>query len=98
MMKESIDHYIKDPDLLIELCRNVIDGVDGTPPNSNTSEKEAQLREIARAVEHLEKKEFQFRVVFEQKKRDLRQIWKFRFSLIRHYDISPKNSKLFSKN
>jgi hypothetical protein len=56
MMNECIDHYIKNPNLLIELCRNVIDGIDGTPPNSDTSEKEAQLREIARAVEQLEKK------------------------------------------
>lgn len=54
-MNQEIDHYIKDPNLLIELCRNVIDGIDSTSHNSNTSEKEAQLREIARAVEQLEK-------------------------------------------
>jgi len=55
-MNECIDPYIKDPNLLIELCRDVINGIDSTPCNSNTVEKEAQLREIARAVEQLEKK------------------------------------------
>lgn len=54
-MNQGIDHYIQDPNLLIELCWNVINGIDSTPHNSNTPEKEAQLREIARAVEQLEK-------------------------------------------
>jgi hypothetical protein len=55
MMNECIDPYIKDPNLLIELCRAVINGIDRTPNNSNTAEKDAQLREIDRAVKQLEK-------------------------------------------
>ena len=51
----DIDSFVKNPSLLIELCRNVIDRLDSGPDESKTSEKEAQLREIAKAVEKLEK-------------------------------------------
>ena len=56
-MSRNIDigRFIKDPGLLIELCREVIDRIDCAPDNAKTSEKEAQLREIAKAVEKLEK-------------------------------------------
>lgn len=54
-MSQDIDRFVKDPSLLIELCRDVIDRIDCTPDNAKTGEKEAQLREIAKAVEKLEK-------------------------------------------
>ena len=56
-MSRNIDicRFTKDPGLLIELCREVIDRIDSAPDNAKTSEKEAQLREIAKAVEKLEK-------------------------------------------
>ena len=54
-MNQDIDRFVKDLSLLIELCRDVIDRIDCGSTNSNSSEKEAQLREIAKAVEKLEK-------------------------------------------
>ncbi|HHD63604.1 MAG TPA: hypothetical protein ENK96_04420 [Desulfobulbaceae bacterium] len=54
-MNQDIDRFVKDPSLLIELCRDVIDRIDCGSNNSDTGEKEAQLREIAKAVEKLEK-------------------------------------------
>lgn len=56
-MSQDIDigRFVKDPSLLIELCREIIDRIECAPDNAKTSEKEAQLREIAKAVEKLEK-------------------------------------------
>ena len=51
----DIDRFVNDPGLLIELCREVIDRIDSGSDDPKTSEKEAQLREIAKAVEKLEK-------------------------------------------
>ena len=51
----DIGRFTKDPGLLIELFREVIDRIDCVPDDARTSEKEAQLREIAKAVEKLEK-------------------------------------------
>jgi hypothetical protein len=51
----DIDRFVKDPSLLIELCREVIDQIDSGSDDSKAVEKEAQLREIAKAVEKLEK-------------------------------------------
>jgi len=51
----DIDLFVKNPSLLIELCRDVIDRIISGPDNSKVGEKEAQLREIAKAVEKLEK-------------------------------------------
>jgi hypothetical protein len=51
----DIDRFIKDPSLLIELCRDVIDRIDSIPADPKTSEKQMQLREIGKAVEKLEK-------------------------------------------
>jgi len=51
----DIDRFVKDPSLLIELCHEVIDRLDGGSDDPKTREKEAQLREIAKAVEKLEK-------------------------------------------
>ena len=54
-MKQNIERFVKDPGLLIELCRDVIDRIDCTADETETKAKEAQLREIAKAVEQLEK-------------------------------------------
>ena len=54
-MNQDIDRFVKDPSLLIDLCRDVIDRIDCGSNNVDTGEKEAQLREIAKAVEKLEK-------------------------------------------
>jgi exonuclease VII small subunit len=51
----DIDRFVKDPNLLIELCRKVIDRMDSGTVDPKNGEKEAQLREIAKAVEKLEK-------------------------------------------
>ena len=51
----DIDRFVKDPSLLIELCHEVIDRLDSGPEDPKTREKEAQLREIAKAGEKLEK-------------------------------------------
>jgi hypothetical protein len=54
-MNRDIDCFVKDPRLLIELCRDVIDRIDCSPNDAKAREREAQLREIAKAVENLEK-------------------------------------------
>ncbi len=53
--RPDIDRLVKDPSLLIELCRSVVDELDSNTDDSNVSEREAQLREISKAVERLEK-------------------------------------------
>mgnify|MGYP006284200491 CR=1 FL=1 len=54
-MTQDIDHFVKDPSLLIELCRAVIDRIDCVADNADITEKVTQLREIAKAIEKLEK-------------------------------------------
>jgi len=51
----DIDRFVKDPSLLIELCREVVDRIDSGPDDPKAGEKEAQLLEIAKAVKKLEK-------------------------------------------
>ncbi len=51
----DIDRFVRDPSLLIELCREVIDRLDSGPGDPKAGEMEAQLREIAKAIEKLEK-------------------------------------------
>jgi len=51
----DIDRFVKDPSLLIELCRKVIERIDSGSDDRKAAEKEAQLREIAKAIEKLEK-------------------------------------------
>lgn len=49
------DRFVKDPGLLVELCREVIDELDSGASDSDVAEREAQLREIAKTIERLEK-------------------------------------------
>jgi outer membrane protein TolC len=51
----DIDRFVKDPSLLVELCREVIEHLDASSEDSAVAEQEAQLRAIAKAVEQLEK-------------------------------------------
>ena len=56
-MSDSVDiaPYVKDPSLLVDLCREVIDELDASNDDSDVGEREAQLREIAKTIERLEK-------------------------------------------
>ena len=49
------DRFVKNPGLLVELCREVIDELDSGACDSGVVEREAQLREIAKTIERLEK-------------------------------------------
>ena len=51
----DIDRFVKDPSILVELCREVIDQLDASSDDAAVAEQEAQLRAIAKAVEQLEK-------------------------------------------
>ena len=57
MSKEDhdIDRFVKDPVLLANLCREVIEQLDIDSDNADFGEQEAQLREISWAIERLEK-------------------------------------------
>ena len=56
-MSEStdIDRFVKDPSLLVDLCREVIDHLDASSEDTAVAEQETQLRAIAKAVDQLEK-------------------------------------------
>lgn len=51
----DIERFVKDPGLLIDLCREVIDEIVESPCSENNKEKEDQLRIIARTIEQLER-------------------------------------------
>jgi len=51
----DIDRFVKDPSMLVELCREVIDRLDASSEDTSVAEQEAQLRAIAKAVEQLER-------------------------------------------
>ena len=51
----DIDRFLKNPVLLIKLCREVIERIDGVPDKVKAAVKTTQLREIAKAVEKIEK-------------------------------------------
>jgi len=51
----GIERFAKDPNLLINLCREVIELIDGGTGGEAVTTMEAQLWEIARTVERLEK-------------------------------------------
>ncbi|MHB8252171.1 MAG: hypothetical protein ACYDEV_00370 [Acidiferrobacter sp.] len=52
---DAIDRFVKDPSLLVELCRDVIDQLDASSEEVAVAEQEVQLRAIAKAVEQIEK-------------------------------------------
>ncbi|MBK6323531.1 MAG: hypothetical protein IPF38_15595 [Burkholderiales bacterium] len=49
----EIARFVKDPSLLVELCREVIDQLDASSEDTAVAEQEAQLRAIAKAVGQL---------------------------------------------
>ena len=51
----EIGRFVKDPSLLVELCREVIDQLDASSEDTAVAEQEAQLHAIAKAVGQLEK-------------------------------------------
>jgi hypothetical protein len=53
--ENDVDRFVKDPSLLIELCREVIDRIDSGSDDPKAGEKEAQLRVIANAIDKLGK-------------------------------------------
>ncbi len=52
---EQIDRFVKDPSLLLATCRQVIDQLDAGSPDTMVRDQEAHLREIAGAIDRLEK-------------------------------------------
>jgi hypothetical protein len=51
----EVDRYVKDPSLLLELWQEVTDRLDAGSDNNDSAAMEAQLREIAKAIEKLDK-------------------------------------------
>lgn len=51
----NIDHFINDPGLLIDVFRDVINRLDASADDPEIGEKEAQLREISRTIDRLDK-------------------------------------------
>ena len=51
----DIDQFVKEPSLLVELCREVIRQLDASSEDIDVAEQEAQLRAVAKAIEQLEK-------------------------------------------
>lgn len=51
----SVGRFVKDPSLLVALCREVVEMIDGETDSEEAATMEAQLREIANTVERLEK-------------------------------------------
>lgn len=51
----GMERFVKDPKLLIELCRKVVEHLIPNSEHGSVAEKEAQLREISRSIERLEK-------------------------------------------
>lgn len=51
----EIDHFINDPNLLIKLCREVIDQLDTGSESAENIESQTQLREISRTINRLDK-------------------------------------------
>ena len=51
----DLTRFVKDPSLLVDLCREVIEQLDVGSDGADIGEREAQLREISRTIERLEK-------------------------------------------
>lgn len=51
----DVERFVKDPSLLAELCRDVIDQLDASSEQASIADQEAQLQAISKAVEQLVK-------------------------------------------
>lgn len=54
-MHDAIDRFVRDPSLLAELCREVVDQLDASADDTGIADQEAQLRAVAGAVAQLER-------------------------------------------
>lgn len=54
-MNDAHASSVKDPSLLVDLCRDVIDQLDASSEDTAIADQEAQLKAIAKAVDQLEK-------------------------------------------
>lgn len=52
---KNIERYVKNPSLLVDLCREIIEQLDSGDDNAEMDAMEAQLREISRTIDRLEK-------------------------------------------
>lgn len=52
----GVETYVRNPGLLVELILEVIDRLDSGQDEPSTSAMEAQLREISKAIDNLEKR------------------------------------------
>jgi hypothetical protein len=52
----EVERYVKNPDLLLKLLHDVIEFLESEDDQKETTAMEAQLREISKAMENLEKK------------------------------------------
>ena len=50
----DIERFIKDPSLLVELCRDVIEELDASTDYSDGAEREAQLREVSKTIDRMQ--------------------------------------------
>ena len=53
--RTDIDRFVKDPSLLMELCREVIEQIDSSAEDAGISDIQTQLSEISKTIERLEK-------------------------------------------
>jgi len=51
----DIDQFIKDPSLIVVICKKVVEHLYNDSKNIGAEEKEAKLREISRTIERLER-------------------------------------------
>ena len=51
----AVERFVQNPSLLVELCREMIERLDGGTENGDSGAMEVQLREIARAIDKLDK-------------------------------------------
>lgn len=51
----DVERYVEKPSLLVTLCRDVIERLDNEIQSDETASMEAQLREVSRAIEKLDK-------------------------------------------
>ena len=86
------DRFVKDPGLLVELCREVIDELDSGVYDSDVGTRETQLREIAKTIERLERASVAVPMSCAPKRRGWRRRWPFMPILRRRWRSLPMSS------
>ena len=56
-MTDATKLYMEDPEALVDVVREVVEGLRAEAANGNVREAEGQLREVSRAIEKMEKKD-----------------------------------------